>query len=156
MGDKIRFKRTKGPIEYKHRNCKSFKKLSEQQPYKNSEWLFSTTFLGNRYDRRRFKFLLSLLFDDIKGKPILYSSGDSRVLTPEKVMEISYDTINKQYYFIIKCTCFHYVTVVISKELWHELIHLKNKHCDLKFEKDAIGNEHLVKQPIGTACLNGI
>lgn len=156
MGDKIRFKRIKGPIEYKHRNCKSFKKLSEQQPLKNSEWLFSTTFLGNRYDRRRFKILLSLLFDDIKGKPILYNPDDSRVLTPEKITEISYNTIDKQYYFIIKCTCFHYVAVIISKELWHELIHLKNKYYDLKFKTDEIGNEHLVKQQIGAACLNGI
>ena len=48
------------------------------------------------------------------------------------------------------------MAVVISKELWHELIHLKNKYCDLKFETDLIGNEHLVKQQIGASCLNGI
>lgn len=156
MGDKIHFKMIKNPKIKKHRICgKFFKKLSEQPPT-HGEWLCSTIFFGNRYDRRRFKFLLSLLFDDIQGKPILYSSGDSRVLTPEKVTDISYNTIDKQYYFIVKCTCFHYVAVVISKELWHELIHLKNKYCDLKFETDLIGNEHLVKQQIGSSCLNCI
>ena len=149
MTNKIGFKRIKGFKKKKRRNCKSLKKMSEQHAH-------STIFLGNRYDRRRLSFLISLLFDCIQGKPVLYDSSSSQILTPEKITNVSYNAIEKQYYFQIQCVGYHYVLLIISQKLWHELTHLKNKYSDLKYETDDIGNEHLEKRQIGEACLGNI
>ena len=142
---------------------KFFKKLSEQSTGKDKwldKWLSSTIFLGNRYDRRRLKFLISFLFENSKNRPIIYDPVDKEELIPERLLIVSFDASSETFYFNIKYKN-HDVNdrccnLVISKELWDELIHLENKFFDLCFEIDNNYIVHVVKQHVGQACLSSI
>jgi len=137
-------------------NCQSFKKLSEQ----TDDWVYSTIFLGNRYERRRLTFLISLLFGNYANKPVIYDHIKKEVLIPECLYIITYNNSSKTYFFNIKyknhkanSNC---CNVVVSKDLWDEMIHLKNKFMDLCFEIDKNNVVHIVKQHAGYSCLNSI
>ena len=142
---------------------KFFKKLSEQPTGKDKwldKWLSSTIFLGNRYDRRRLKFLISFLFENSTNRPILYDPVDNEELIPERLLIVSFDASSETFYFNIKYKN-HDVNdrccnLVVSKELWDELIHLENKFFDLCFEIDENYIVHVVKQHVGQACLSSI
>ena len=142
---------------------KFFKKLSEQSTGKDKwldKWLSSTIFLGNRYDRRRLKFLISFLFENSTNRPILYDPVDKEELIPERLLIVSFDASSETFYFNIKYKN-HDVNdrccnLVISKELWDELIHLENKFFDLCFDIDDNYIVHIVKQHVGQACLSSI
>lgn len=142
---------------------KFFKKLSEQSTGKDKwldKWLSSTIFLGNRYDRRRLKFLISFLFENSTNRPILYDPVDNEELIPERLLIVSFDASSETFYFNIKYKN-HDVNdrccnLVVSKELWDELIHLENKFFDLCFEIDENYIVHVVKQHVGQACLSSI
>ena len=85
--------------------CKFFKKLSEQSTGKDKwldKWLSSTIFLGNRYDRRRLKFLISFLFENSTNRPILYDPVDKEELIPERLLIVSFDASSETFYFNIK------------------------------------------------------
>ena len=142
---------------------KFFKKLSEQSTGKDKwldKWLSSTIFLGNRYDRRRLKFLISFLFENSTNRPILYDPVDKEELIPERLLIVSFDASSETFYFNIKYKN-HDVNdrccnLVVSKELWDELIHLENKFFDLCFDIDENYIVHVVKQHVGQACLSSI
>ena len=142
---------------------KFFKKLSEQSTGKDKwldKWLSSTIFLGNRYDRRRLKFLISFLFENSTNRPILYDPVDKEELIPERLLIVSFDASSETFYFNIKYKN-HAATdrccnIVVSKELWDELIHLENKFFDLCFDIDDNYIVHIVKQHVGQACLSSI
>ena len=142
---------------------KFFKKLSEQSTGKDKwldKWLSSTIFLGNRYDRRRLKFLISFLFENSTNRPIIYDPVDKEELIPERLLIVSFDASSETFYFNIKYKnhdandrC---CNLVVSKELWDELIHLENKFFDLCFDIDDNYIVHIVKQHVGQACLSSI
>lgn len=58
---------------------KFFKKLSKQSTGKDKR-LHLKIFLGNRYDRRRLKFLISFLFENSTNRPIIYDPVDNEEL----------------------------------------------------------------------------
>ena len=142
---------------------KFFKKLSEQSTGKDKwldKWLSSTIFLGNRYDRRRLKFLISFLFENSTNRPVIYDPVDKEELIPERLLIVSFDASSETFYFNIKYKN-HDVNdrccnLVVSKELWDELIHLENKFFDLCFDIDDNYIVHVVKQHVGQACLSSI
>lgn len=140
-------------------NCKSFKKLFEQSTKKDT-WIHSTIFLGNRYDRRRLTFLISFLFGKSVNKSVIYDPINKEELFPEKLLIVSFDASSDTFYFNIKYKnhgannrC---CNLVISKELWKELIHLENNFLDLCFDVDKNGVVHLMKQQVGLSCLFSI
>lgn len=157
MSKEITFKRLKmkNLKEGKVHNCQSFKKLSQQVPDSRGR-VFTTLFLGNRYDRRRVTFIFSLLFDDIENKPVLYDMDGKGVLSPKKVVRIWYDAIKKDYHIDIRCAVYNYTYMIIAEEVWNDMIHLEPKFAALDFELDELGNNHLIKRHVGGACLNGI
>ena len=136
-----------------------FKKLSKQSTGKDKR-LHLKIFLGNRYDRRRLKFLISFLFENSTNRPILYDPVDKEELIPERLLIVSFDASCETFYFNIKYKnhdandrC---CNLVVSKELWDELIHLENKFFDLCFDIDDNYIVHIVKQHVGQACLSSI
>ena len=138
---------------------KSFKKLSKQSTGKDKR-LHLNIFLGNRYDRRRLKFLISFLFENSTNRPILYDPVNNEELIPERLLIVFFVASCETFYFNIKYKnhdandrC---CNLVVSKELWDELIHLENKFFDLCFDIDKNYIVHVVKQHVGQACLSSI
>lgn len=80
---------------------KFFKKLSKQSTGKD-KCLHLKIFLGNRYDRRRLKFLISFLFENSTNRPIIYDPVDNEELIPERLLIVSFDASSETFYFNIK------------------------------------------------------
>ena len=138
---------------------KFFKKLSKQSTGKDKR-LHLKIFLGNCYVRSRLIFLISFLFENSTNRPILYDPVDNEELIPERLLIVSFDASSETFYFNIKYKnhdandrC---CNLVVSKELWDELIHLENKFFDLCFDIDKNYIVHIVKQHVGQACLSSI
>ena len=77
------------------------KKLSKQSTGKDKR-LHLKIFLGNRYDRRRLKFLISFLFENSTNRPIIYDPVDNEELIPERLLIVSFDASSETFYFNIK------------------------------------------------------
>lgn len=77
------------------------KKLSKQSTGKDKR-LHLKIFLGNRYDRRRLKFLISFLFENSTNRPILYDPVDNEELIPERLLIVSFDASSETFYLNIK------------------------------------------------------